>query len=122
MSDLHPADRLAFDRTVVTEPVWNGFDTAARAVGLAENVLLHAGPPFGSVDHITTPILNSACVAAVYEGLAPDFDRAEAMIRVGEIVLKPAQDHGVVVPLAAVISASMPLHAVYDAYRGRVRV
>ncbi|MEO0691892.1 MAG: DUF1116 domain-containing protein, partial [Pseudomonadota bacterium] len=30
--------------------------------------------------------------------------------------------HGVVVPLAAVISASMPLHAVYDAYRGRVRV
>ncbi|MEO1453629.1 MAG: DUF1116 domain-containing protein [Pseudomonadota bacterium] len=122
MTDLHPADRLAFDRTVVTEPVWNGFDTAARAVGLAKNVLLHAGPPFVSVGHVTTPILNSACVAAVYEGLATDFDRAEAMIRAGEIVLKPAQDHGVVVPLAAVISASMPLHAVYDAYRGQVRV
>lgn len=122
MSVVHPADRLAFDRAVATEPVWNRFETARDAFGLAENVLLHAGPPFEAVDHITQPILNSACVAAVYEGLADSFDQADAMIRAGEIILSPAQDHGVVTPLAAVVSASMPLHAVYDAYRGQVRV
>ncbi|MDA0787702.1 MAG: DUF1116 domain-containing protein, partial [Proteobacteria bacterium] len=122
MNTLHPADRLAFDRAVVTEPVWNRFTTARDAFGLAPNVLLHAGPAFAEVDHITQPILNSACVAAVYERLAADFARAEAMIRAGEIVLKPAQDHGVVTPLAAVVGASMPLHAVYDAHRGKVRV
>ncbi len=119
---LHPADRLAYDRAVVTQPVWNRFDTAADALGLDDNVLLHAGPAFRSTDAICRPILNSACVAAVYEGLAKDFDTAEAMIAAGEILLKPAQDHSVVTPLAAVVSASMPLHGIYDAHRGEVRV
>lgn len=123
MADIHlnPADQLAYDRAVVTQPVWNGFDTAAVALGLDANVLLHAGPPFQNPSDITVPILNSACVAAVYEGVAKDFGQAEAMIMAGEIVLKPAQDHSVVTPLAAVVSASMPLHAVYDAHRGLVR-
>ena len=118
---IHRADRLAFDRAMVTQPVWNRFDTGAAALGLAENVLLHAGPAFASPDRITIPVMNSACVAAVYEGLARDFDQAEAMIHAGEITLEPAQDHGVVVPLAAVISGSMPLHSVYDAWRGKIR-
>jgi hypothetical protein len=61
-------------------------------------------------------------VAAVYEGIAKDFDQAEAMIMAQEIELKPAQDHDVVTPLAAVVSASMPLHTVYDAWRGLQRV
>ncbi len=116
---LHCADRLAFDRAMVAQPVWNRFTTAAE-FGLPINHLLHAGPPFASPDQITRPILNSACVAAVYEGLAADFDQAEAMIAGGEISLVPAQDHGVVTPLAAVVSASMPLHVVYDAWGGSI--
>ena len=119
---LHPADQLAFDRAMVTQPVWNRFNTASEAVGLAENVLLHAGPAFSAPEQITVPILNSACVAAVWEGLARDFDQAEAMIMAQEILLQPAQDHDVVTPLAAVVSANMPLHTIYDAWRGQTRV
>lgn len=119
---LHPADQLAFDKAMVTQPVWNRFNTAADALKLPQNVLLHAGPAFSAVEQITMPILNSACVAAVYEGLAKSFDEAEAMIMAGEIELKPAQDHDVVTPLAAVVSASMPLHTIYDAWRGMQRV
>ncbi|WP_299669265.1 DUF1116 domain-containing protein [uncultured Ruegeria sp.] len=119
---LHPADQLAFDRAMVTQPVWNRFNSAADAVGLVDNVLLHAGPAFSSAAQITAPILNSACVSAVWEGLARDFDQAEAMIMAGEIKMHPAQDHDVVTPLAAVVSASMPLHTVYDAWRGQTRV
>ena len=44
------------------------------------------------------------------------------MIRAGEILLRPAQDHDVVTPLAAVVSANMPLHTIYDAWRGEQRV
>jgi len=83
--------------------------------------LLHAGPAFSAAEQITRPILNSACVAAVFEGIAQDFDQAEAMITAGEITLQPAQDHNVVTPLAAVVSASMPLQVVYDAWGGKVR-
>lgn len=119
---LHPADRLAFDKAMVTQPVWNRFNTASDVMNLPANVLLHAGPAFANPSQITAPILNSACVAAVYEGLARDFDQAEAMIMGGEITLKPAQDHDVVTPLAAVVSASMPLHTVYDAWGGLQRV
>ena len=117
----HPGDRLAFDRAMVTQPVWNRFDLARDATGIADNVLLHAGPPFPDPGEITRPILNSACVAAVYEGLAPSLDAAERMISSEEILLKPAQDANVVTPLAAVVSASMPLHSVYDAWRGQHR-
>ena len=89
-------------------------DTASNAIGLPSNILLHAGPPFVSIASISKPILNSACVAAVYEGLAGNFDQAEGMIFAGEIELKPAQDYSVVTPLAAVVSSSMPLHRVKD--------
>ena len=119
---LHQSDQLAFDQAMVTQPVWNRFNTAGEAMNLPQNVLLHAGPAFSSLDLITLPILHSATVAAVYEGIARDFDQAQAMILAGEILLKPAQDHNVVTPLAAVVSASMPLHTVYDAWRGTQRV
>ena len=112
--EMHPADRAAFERLRAAAPAWEGIDTAADALGLESNRLLHAGPPFASVDAISAPILNSACVAAVFEGLARDFDRAEAMIRGGEIRLEPAQEHRAVTPLAAVVSASMALHRVAD--------
>ena len=111
---IHPADQIAVERILTMDPVWNGLEPAADALDLPANALLHAGPPFDSVSRICRPILNSACVAAVFEGLCDDFDQAESQIASGEIILKPAQDHQVVVPLAAVVSASMPLHRIQD--------
>lgn len=119
---LRPADRLSYDRAIVTQPVWNRFNTASEAMGVEDHVLLHAGPPFNAVKQIPYPIMNSACVAAVWAGLSKDFDQAQAMIEAGEILLKPAQDYDVVTPLAAVVSAHMPLHTVYDAWRGQHRI
>ena len=119
---LTSADQIAGDRVVVTQPVWNHFDTASNALSLDKYTLLHAGPAFSDPGSISRPIYNSACVAAVFEGLADDFAQAGRMIQAQEIRLQPAQDHGVVTPLAAVVSASMPLHGVYDAHRGQVRV
>ncbi len=109
------ADRLAFAQAIQAQPLWTQMQSAASAFSLEQNILLHAGPAFKSVETIPRPIMNSACVAAVYEGIAADFDQAEAMIRAAEIDLKPAQDYAVVTPLAAVVSASMPMHRVEDA-------
>ena len=64
------------------------------------------------------PLLNSAAVAAVFEGLACDLDHARQAVLRGEVRLAPAQDHGVVTPLAAVVSASMLLHEVADGADG----
>ena len=118
---IEAADRLAFAQAIKAKPVWNHMQSAAAAFALDENILLHAGPAFASIEYIPRPIMNSACVAAVYEGIAADFDQAEAMIRATEIELKPAQDYALVTPLAAVVSASMPLHRVEDATDPSIR-
>ena len=110
----NPADRDAVSRILRVEPLWNGMQSAATAVGLPEDTLLHAGPAFGDPGQIVKPVLNSACVAAVFEGLAPQFDEAAKKILSGEIKLRPAQDYDVVTPLAAVVSPRMLLHCVED--------
>ncbi|MGB2492198.1 MAG: DUF1116 domain-containing protein [Candidatus Puniceispirillum sp.] len=116
---LHEADILAFDRLSVVQPFWTGFDTAANHAGLDENVFLHAGPAFSNVASVCKPILNSAAVGAVFEGIADNLDQATNMLRAGEIELRPAQDYGVVTPLAGVVTPHMPLHYVYDGNHGR---
>ena len=113
--ELSAADRTALERIVAVVPVWRELVPARTAIGLPATTLLHAGPAFDDPAEITRPILNSAAVAAVFEGLAPSFAAAEAMIAGGEIVLRPAQDRGVMMPLASVLSASMLLQVVADA-------
>ena len=111
---LNAADEEALDAILAVRPVWRSLKKAGDAIGLGRETLLHAGPAFVSVDGITRPIRNSACIAAVIEELAPDFEAAASAIDAGEISLQPAQDYSVVTPLAAVVSSSMWLHEVVN--------
>ena len=119
MTQIPDPDRLALDHAMVAEPVWNRLEKAGKAVGMGHDVLLHAGPPFQTTAEIPTPILNSAAAALEFEGITKDGTSGKALILNGEIRLEPAQDYNVTTPLAAVVSASMMLHSVYDAHRGR---
>ncbi|MGH6798303.1 MAG: DUF1116 domain-containing protein, partial [Roseiarcus sp.] len=109
----HPADAAALDRLLAVEPVWHEVERAATAVDLADHTLLHAGPRI-RLDAIAQPVLNSAATAALYEGWAETHEAAEHAIRNGTIRLLPAQDHGAVVPLAAVLSPGMWVQIVID--------
>lgn len=80
---------------------------------LDARTLLHAGPPLDGPPPL--PMRNAAAQALVFEGLAADRAEALAMLARQAVVLLPAQDHGVVTPLAQVVSHSMPLAAVGDA-------
>lgn len=120
MADLNAADRAAIDKVLAVEPVLRGLKPASEAVGLGRNTVLHAGPAFAKPADVTRPILNSAVVALVFEGIAGDFEAAEQMILSSDVVLRPAQDHDVVTPLAACVTASFMLQEVADAAgRGR---
>lgn len=80
---------------------------------LGPMVLLHAGPPF---EGEPPRAVRNACVQALlFEGLAADEAHARAMLSTGAVELRSAQDHGVVTPLAQVVSASMPMAVVGDA-------
>ena len=117
-ASLTPPDEAAVSEAFAAQPVLDRIEAAGSAIGLPQNTLLHAGPPFRSVDDIPAPVMNSACLSAVLADLVDAFDEAEALIRAGEIVLRPAQDYDVVTPLAAVVSAVTPLNVVVDGAGG----
>ncbi len=111
---MHSQDQTAIEKICRTYPVWIEQRTAKDALNLKDNELLHAGPPFKDATSISRPIINSACCAAVYEGLAKDLLHAEQLIQSGDLKFTPAQNHNAVIPLAGVISPSMQLHVVVD--------
>jgi hypothetical protein len=89
------------------------FDVLPRSTvcpELSTRVLLHAGPPFRGAP--PAPVVNAAIQALIFEGLASDAAAARDILQQGRAQLQPAQDHGIVTPLAQVVSASMPLAAV----------
>ncbi|MET1113675.1 MAG: DUF1116 domain-containing protein [Comamonas sp.] len=95
---------------------WRDVVTRAQALPeLAPQVLLHAGPPLAGP--APAPIRQAAVQALLFEGLAPDVATAERLLSTGAVQLAPAQDHGLVTPLAQVVSASMPLAVVGDGSR-----
>jgi hypothetical protein len=81
---------------------------------LAATVLLHAGPPFRGA--APAPVRQAAIQAMLFENLAPDAGVAQALLASGVVRLEPAQNHGVVTPLAQVVSHSMPMAVVGDAH------
>ncbi len=113
-SILHPADAEALKKVHSVRPMLHDHQQAQDVLDIDTNVLLHAGPSFTSPSLVTKPILNSASAALVFEGVAHNRKEAQQSILAGEVELAPAQDYGVVVPLAGVVSASMWLHEIVD--------
>lgn len=75
---------------------------------------LHAGPPYEPASEPPRPVLNAAAAAARLEGWAGGVDEVRAALASGALRLAPAQDHGVVTPLAFVVGPSTPCLKVVD--------
>jgi hypothetical protein len=90
---------------------------AAACPDLPARVLLHAGPPFRGAP--PAPVFNAAVQALLFEDRTLGSAAAQRRVLDGEVELQPAQDHGIVTPLAQVVSASMLLIAVEQ--RGHIR-
>ena len=99
---------------MAVEPGWVGIRSAADAIGLRAQTLLHCGPPASAPGGLVTPTLNSAAVACVFEGWAADLVQARELVSSGEVRFEPAQDHHVATPMAAVVSPSMQLIEMRD--------
>lgn len=94
---------------LAVRPTWSGL-VKARALGPeAERWVLHAGPAFGKPVDIPAPVRNALIAAILFEGWAKDDAQARALIDRGDVVTHPAQDFGVVTPLAFPVSPSMTL-------------
>ena len=109
MSELTARARLA-----AVCPAWGAVRRVSDVAGSVAHTVFHAGPPFTSTTDIPAPVRNSICVAAVYEGWADNFTSAAALLQGGAIKTAAAQDQGLLVPLAGVLSPGMAVLEVRD--------
>jgi hypothetical protein len=76
--------------------------------GLGPGVILHCGPP-GAWSEMCDPLQRSVRAAVVAEGWAGDVGDVDRLVERCEIELEPANDHGVVVPMATAMGPSAPV-------------
>ncbi|MBD7919424.1 DUF1116 domain-containing protein [Cellulomonas sp. Sa3CUA2] len=79
-------------------------------------VLLHAGPPI-AWERMCGPVRGALVGAVLLEGWAATSQEARDLLAGGGVVLDPCHHHGVVGPMAGVLSPSMPVLVVEDGDR-----
>lgn len=94
-------------------PMLVGLQPAGDVVpGLGSgHVLLHPGPAI-EIEQVCDPLRRSMRVTVLAEGWCRTIDEADALLESGHVTLVPANDVGVVVPMAAVVAASTPVWVV----------
>jgi len=93
-------------------PMLTGVSAATDVVpGLTGRTLLHAGPPM-EPGEACDPLRRSMRAAVVAEGWTATVDEAEALLAAGGVTLSPANDSGVVVPMATVMGPTTPVWVV----------
>ncbi|WP_368934793.1 oxamate carbamoyltransferase subunit AllG family protein [Alcaligenes faecalis] len=103
--------------TQAVMPAWTGVRSLQSILPSQGRLVLHAGPPFRDAQELPAAIRNSALIGILYEGWADNKQEAQALLEAGGVQLAPAQDYGVVVPLAGVVTPSMYLIEVSDSNR-----
>ena len=116
------ATHRSFEKLIEAEPVLGRVGPLGTLLPEADgNTLFHAGPPFAAFEMVPSPVKNAAAATAMQEGLADTREDALAAIASGAIRLAPAQDVGLVTPLAFVVGPSLFCLEVVDANRSEHR-
>jgi len=117
---IDAANQRAVEQIRQTEPFWTDVLTAVDVLdGMDDHTLLHSGPPV-SWESMSGPQRGAVIGALQYEGLAESVSEAETLAASGEITFEPCHHHGVVGPMAGVVSPSMPLMKVKNRHGGNV--
>ena len=109
---IETANAEAFNRIITADPVLVDILPAGEVVpGLAERMVLHAGPP---VDwgHMSGAQRGAVLAMAIFEGWASSAKQAEELLRNAAIVLDSNHHHAAVGPMAGTITKSLPVYVV----------
>jgi hypothetical protein len=120
MVDIDKANETAVGRMMAARPILKTVAPARDVIpGMRGNLLLHAGPPI-TWERASGPMRGAIVGALIYEGLAADWESAEALVASGAIDLEPCHQHNAVGPMAGVTSASMMVYVVENVTHGNV--
>jgi hypothetical protein len=106
------ANATALQRILDAEPVLVDVRMAGDVIpDLRERVIQHAGPPI-EWERMCGPLRGAIAGAIVYEGWAPDLERATELAASGAITFRPNHESGCVGPMTGMITRTMPLFVV----------
>ena len=114
------ANRIAFARYLEAQPVLVDVAVArdvVPAMAAGRRLILHAGPPI-AWSSMCGPMRGGILGAMLLEGWSPTIGEATRRIDAGEIALEPCHHHGVVGPMAGIVSPSMPVWVVENTTTG----
>ena len=114
---VEAANRKAYAVYLAAQPVLEGIGIARQALRMGNRTILHAGPPI-EWKRMCGPMQGAIIGAILFEGWAPDAQRARALAASGRIRFAPCHHHDAVGPMAGIISPSMPVWIVRNTARG----
>lgn len=118
MVNIEQANETAVERMMSARPILKSVATARKVIpGMHDNLLLHAGPPI-TWERASGPMQGAIVGALIFEGLAGDWESAEALVTGGEVELEPCHEHSAVGPMAGVTSASMQVYVIENVTHG----
>ncbi len=117
---VEAANREAYRAYLAAQPVLAGIGVAGETIpGMNGRLILHSGPPI-AWERMCGPMKGAIIGAIVFEGWAPDVERARALAESGSVRFEPCHHHGAVGPMAGIISPSMPVWIVRELASGRL--
>lgn len=118
MTRIDDANAAAIQEVLDAAPVLIGVGRARDVIpGLADDVLLHAGPPI-TWDRMSGPMRGAVIGALLYERRAKTEDDAVALVEAGRVRFDPCHHHRAVGPMAGIVSSSMPVYIVENRTAG----
>jgi hypothetical protein len=100
------ANQEAHRRILAGEPVLTDVRTAGAALGLADHIVLHAGPPI-TWERMCGPMRSAVAGAIVFEGWARTLEEADELAGSGEIRFEPNHHYHCVGPMTGITTRSM---------------
>jgi hypothetical protein len=116
-SSIAAANREVLARLARADPVLVDCMPAARALGLAERTVLHAGPPI-RWDAMCPPLQGAVVGAVRHERWAAIDAEAAHLAASGAIRFDACHHHGAVGPMTGLVTASMPVFVVENRAAG----
>jgi hypothetical protein len=117
---VEAANRTAYAAYLAAQPVLTGIGTADESIPtMRPRLILHSGPPI-AWERMCGPMQGAIIGAILFEGWAPDAEKARALAESGAVAFEPCHHHGAVGPMAGVISPSMPVWIVREAASGHL--
>lgn len=115
---IEKANNEAIKKIKEAHPMLIDIDKAIHVIpGMHPKMILHAGPPI-KWNKMCGPMQGAIIGALIYEGLASNEEIARCLAESGEIEFAPCNEHGVVGPMAGVVSPSMPVHVIKNIIHG----